>query len=82
MIELRTDEELAALLLADVQQRVEEVRRLNTAPVTLNVPLPRRLDLLLCAARELHRRILSVTRKQGRNVTANCGIPTLAAEGV
>lgn len=71
MPERKTDAELAALLLADTEQRYAKYERLWGDAVGERMKAVCRAETLLCAARELYRRLLAVARKQGRNVTAN-----------
>jgi hypothetical protein len=78
----KTDDELAAIILADAEQLYllfeqlwgdgtpEELKRVYAA------------ELLVCGARELYRRVLSVARKQGRNVTATEPAPQGILRGV
>lgn len=82
MVELKTDSELCALLLVHCEQRYERLEQQYGDQVGEKLKLVYRAETLLCAARELYRRLLAVTQKPSRNVTANCGIPGSVTEGV
>lgn len=82
MVELKTDSELCALLLVHCEQRYKTLERQYGDQVGEKLRLVYRAETLLCAARELYRRLLAVTQNGGRNVTANCGISAPAQEVV
>lgn len=81
MTELKTDAELAALLLADTEQRFAKYERLWGDAAGERLRAVVRAETLLCAARELYRRLLAVARKPPRNVTANAAASAAVPAG-